>query len=104
MTRDEVAKACGLEPPIEYIKRTGRGHTTAILCDVVELASLGHLVFLLAHSQEYARRLAQEARSMATRCRIDDPLIEPRSFDWEESRELRGVRNYVVLSDHHAGR
>ena len=27
MTREEVAKACGFEPPSDYIKRTGKGRT-----------------------------------------------------------------------------
>ena len=104
MTREEVAKACGLEPPTQYIKRTGKGHTVAMLCEAVASASLGNRVFILAHSQGYASRLACEAMRMALRCKVSASMFGAHDFDWDPVQGTRGLRNVDILRDHYSGR
>lgn len=101
MTRDDVAKACGLESPIAYIERTGRGRTTAMLCDAVAVASEAKRVYILAHTQRYGSQLAQEAQRMARRCGANDATFEARSHDWDFEHGTRGLRDYAICSDHY---
>lgn len=101
MTPKDVAAQCGFEDPFQYIARTGRGHTTSMLCDAVAVASTGKRVFILAFKAAYAQRLAAEARSMARVCGIYGARFEPRVFDWEESGGTRGVRDAAILRDHY---
>lgn len=86
MTREEVAKVCGLENPTEYIRRTGKGRTTAAICDAVAAASEGKKVYIVAYRTRYAQQMADSARRMAHLCGIHKPLFDPRAFEWERKR------------------
>ena len=103
MTRDEVAKACGLEDPHGYIKRTGKGHTVKMLCDAVAAASIGKRVFICAYSQRYASQLANEAMRMALRCKVSAQLFTAHDFEWDPAQGTRGIRNVDILRDHYSG-
>lgn len=103
MTREQVARACGLDDPHEYIRRTGIGRTVAMLCNAVAAASLGQRVLILAFQTSYAQRLAVEARRMAQTCGIFDALFEAMSFDRADMGGLRGRRDEVILRDHYRG-
>jgi hypothetical protein len=104
MTRDEVASACGLESPSQYIERTGKGRSTAMLCDAVAAASLGQRVFILAYRERYAQQLTAAARRMATVCGIQKAMFCPEAFEWERDGGLRGLSDPVVMRDHYRRR
>jgi hypothetical protein len=104
MTREEVALACGLQDPHEYIKQTGKGHTTKMLCNAVASVSLGRRVVLVAHSAYYAKELKRKAHEMAARCGIRDARFECYSFGWWTDygdRLMRGTNDLDVLRDHY---
>lgn len=104
MTREEVASACGLDDPTEYIQRTGKGRTVEMLCRAVAAASGGQKVFILAFRERYAQQLAAEARRMAAACGIHRPLFDPKAFEWERDGGTRALRDPVVMRDHYRRR
>jgi hypothetical protein len=100
MTADDVSQRLGLEPGLRYVRRTGHGWTTRMLCEALAAASEGKRVHIAAHSPGYANQLVRKAWAMAGACGVDPTLIEPAKVAWNYRGFLPGEEP-LIFRDHY---